>query len=184
MKLREMYAVAAMAGHSGAYRIALENLEPLHDPNFWFSFGEPQVYRGEMGGELQVQDLAEYVCGYHDDVSGEQAFRKAAEMGIHQHDADGWAALPLRDRLCYQLFCVSVRACFKLLIVEVPVEAEPVVEAVPDAETVPGHESEQGLAPLVPVSEAAAADPSVFPAPDAPSGAAPAPPDGTASASA
>lgn len=152
MYLREMWAVAAMAGHAAAHRICMDNLRVYDDPNFWPSFGLPldPPYRGNPSGEAQIEDLAQYVCSYHDEVGGEQLFRKAAELGIHKADADGWAGLEVHERLAYQLFAVTARACFKAVRAEVPVEFEvkpaTAAEPAPVGTAATGHESKEGQA--------------------------------------
>lgn len=109
-------AIATEAAHGAALAVFLADgaghrMDAQQEVTFgerWPNFGEPSP--GQAAPEAA---LAAYVCGRKEPVSGEQLFRKAAELGVHSCGRDGFADLPKNYRLAYEVFAATAGNVFR-----------------------------------------------------------------------
>lgn len=109
--------IATAIGHGAAVNVLValsadSEPDPTFDPQCWPSFGAVRladVDRDPAG------ELARYVCSRDAAIAGETLYRKAAELGLHDGDADAWAGQPDSVRLAYELFIGSAWHAYRSL---------------------------------------------------------------------
>lgn len=96
---------AISIGHGAAVNVLVSlapaEADPTFDPQCWPSFGNVRI---EDETRDVVGELGRYVCSRDAPIGGETLYRKAAELGLHGGEPDGWRDQPDAVRLSYELF--------------------------------------------------------------------------------
>lgn len=106
-------AVAHMAAYSLIAQVAgVEAEEEGQDKERWYSLFLILSAEEQDDKADDLYQLAKYVCHRAENVSAEQLWRKAAEMGLHEQPADSFFEQPFEIRLAYKLFARTARVTF------------------------------------------------------------------------
>ena len=100
--------VALAVGHVAALALVAQLRDGDPDElSLYYRMFEPLEEGRE--GEEDLSMLAQYVCDRPTDVYGEQLYRKAAELALHNAPANGYDDQPFVVREAYRLFAKSAR---------------------------------------------------------------------------
>ncbi|SNZ20937.1 hypothetical protein [Cohaesibacter gelatinilyticus] len=165
--------VAHMAAFSLIAKVAGVDAEEGQDKERWYSL---YMLPADTEAQDQADDLyqlAKYVCHRHENVSGEQLWRKAAELNLHNQPASSYFDQAFEICLAYTLFA---RVC-RLVFIDIEIEQREIsakLRRATSSERKPIPEEDRAITmeegPLAkdPVFEAAADAIKSMPAPKAP----------------
>ena len=95
--------VAMAVGHVAALALVTQMREGVQSKlELYYRLFEPLEEGRQTEDDLSI--LAQYVCDRPENVTGEQLFRKAAELALHKADPDSYFEQPHDVREAYRLF--------------------------------------------------------------------------------
>lgn len=104
-------SVAMAVGHVAALALVTQMREGGPEENELYYRMFAPLEEGTRS-EADIEMLAQYVCGRPDNVSGEQLFRKAAELAVHDAPASSFFDQAYEVQMGYRLFARSCRLVF------------------------------------------------------------------------
>lgn len=103
--------VAMAVGHVAALALVTQMRDGAQSElELYYRLFEPLETGRQTEDDLAI--LAQYVCDRPENVTGEQLFRKAAELALHKADPDSYFKQSLDVREAYRLFAKSCRLVF------------------------------------------------------------------------
>ena len=103
--------VAMAVGHVAALALVTQMRDGSQSElELYYRLFEPLEEGRQTEDDLAI--LAQYVCDRPENVTGEQLFRKAAELALHKANPDSYFEQSLDVREAYRLFAKSCRLVF------------------------------------------------------------------------